>query len=73
MKEGFVLHLGGIPLCAVCAGVPAWGPGDLLERCLSQHHRQSDAWHVAKGMTDTLTHDAHHFVHRNTLIQSGHP
>ena len=57
MKEGFVLHLGGIPLVAVCAVVPAWGPWNLLECRLSQHDRQSHAWYVAKGMTDTLTHD----------------
>ena len=57
MKEGLVFHLGRIPLCAVCAAVPAWGPWNLLECRLSQHDRQSDALHVAKGMTDTLTHD----------------
>ena len=58
MKEGLVLHLSRIPVCAVCAAVPAWGLWNLLECRLSQHKRQLDAWHVAKGMTDTLTHDS---------------
>jgi len=36
MKEGLVFHLGRIPLCAVCAVVPAGGPWNLLECRLSQ-------------------------------------
>ena len=57
MKEGLVFHLGRIPLGVVCAVVPAWRPRNLLECRLSQHDRQSHAWHVAKGMTNTLAHD----------------
>jgi len=71
MKEGLVFQLSRIPLCAVCAVVPAGGPWNLLECRLSQHDRQSHAWNVAKGMTDTLTHDRHSGVHQSTSNQCG--
>ncbi len=64
MKEGLVFHLGRIPVCAVCAAVPAWGPWNLLECRLSQYDRQSHAGHVAKGTPNTLTHDRQSDVHQ---------